>query len=211
MRGRAYDASKRAFDVVASSTALILLTPVTLTTGALVALRLGRPVFFKQSRPGLHGEPFELLKFRTMANLDESRGLVTNKQRLSRFGSKLRSWSLDELPSLVNVVRGDMSLVGPRPLLVTYLPLYTAEQRRRHDVRPGITGLAQVNGRNALDWDSRFRLDTYYVDHRSWMMDFGIILKSVLKVILRDGITTSGHAAGAPFNGSPMQSSDNDG
>lgn len=201
MRLRVYETTKRAFDVVAAGATLVLLSPLLIAIGILVAMRLGRPILFRQPRPGLNGEVFELVKFRTMLNVDESRGLVTNAERMTPLGARLRSWSLDELPSLINIIRGDMSFVGPRPLLVRYLPLYSEEQARRHEVRPGLTGLAQVNGRNALNWDRRFELDLYYVDNRSWSLDVQIMWKTVLKVLYREGISTDGHVVGAPFAG----------
>ncbi|AWH92927.1 sugar transferase [Dietzia lutea] len=196
-----FDRSKRAFDVLASSLALIVTAPVTIVLSVLIAVKLGRPVLFRQARPGQHGEVFELVKFRTMLNPDPSRGIETNEDRMTAFGSKLRNWSLDELPSLWNILTGDMSLVGPRPLLTTYLPLYTAEQARRHEVRPGLTGLAQVNGRNQLDWESRFEFDVEYVDNRSWRLDAKILALTFQKVLKREGIATTGHVVGAPFQG----------
>lgn len=198
---RPYDFFKRGIDLVGSLMLIVLTSPVQLIVAFLIALRLGRPVFFRQSRPGKDGKVFTLLKFRTMLNLDESRGITSNEQRMTPFGSRLRSTSLDELPSLWNVLRGDMSLVGPRPLLVKYLPLYSEEQARRHEVRPGLTGLAQVNGRNALDWNSRFKFDVYYVDNRSIRLDLQILMKTAFKVVKRDGIATDGHVVGAPFEG----------
>lgn len=210
MRLRVYETTKRAFDVVAAGATLVLLSPLLIAIGILVAMRLGRPILFRQPRPGLNGEVFELVKFRTMLNVDESRGLVTNAERMTPLGARLRSWSLDELPSLINIIRGDMSFVGPRPLLVRYLPLYSEEQARRHEVRPGLTGLAQVNGRNALNWDRRFELDLYYVDNRSWSLDVQIMWKTVLKVLHREGISTDGHVVGAPFAGSPRSESEPD-
>lgn len=185
----------------ASGLALIGLAPVLGITALCVAAKLGRPVLFRQQRPGRSGEIFELVKFRTMLNVDEAGGIITDEQRMTRTGSMLRALSVDELPSLVNIFRGDMSFVGPRPLLVQYLPLYSADQCRRHDVRPGLTGLAQVNGRNALDWERRFELDIEYVDNRSWMLDLHILFKTVDKVLRRDGISSTGHSAGAPFTG----------
>lgn len=201
LRLRAFDFSKRAFDFLAASAALLILWPVMLGTAFMVRLRLGKPVLFRQMRPGRNGVPFKLLKFRSMLDVDETHGITTNQQRLTPFGARLRSTSLDELPSLVNIVKGEMSVVGPRPLLMKYLPLYSAEQNRRHEVRPGLTGLAQINGRNALDWDSRFELDVFYVDHRSWSVDLKILVSTLGKVLHRDGIVSTGHAAGAPFLG----------
>lgn len=198
---RLYDAAKRGFDIVASGVALIVLSPVMLVTAFVVALRLGFPVIFTQERPGRNAEVFRLRKFRTMMNVDERRGIVTNEQRMTRFGNKLRATSLDELPSLWNVFRGDMSLIGPRPLLVKYLSLYNSEQARRHDVRPGITGLAQVNGRNSLGWDSRLALDVKYVENRSVALDVRIMFATFAKVLRRDGISSEGYVVGAPFTG----------
>ncbi len=201
---RVYDSLKRIFDIFASSVGMIVTLPLLLGVAALVQLVHGSPVLFRQARPGKDGKVFHLVKFRTMLDVDESLGLVTNEQRMTRAGAQLRALSLDELPSLWNVLKGDMSLVGPRPLLVSYLPLYSPEQARRHEVRPGLTGLAQVSGRNSLAWERRFELDVHYVDHRSWAMDLRILLATVRKVIQRDGIATDGHAAGAPFSGTVM-------
>lgn len=195
-----FDFTKRAFDIVSAGMALILLAPVMVIVGMLIAVRLGRPVLFRQPRPGIRGQIFELVKFRTMKNVNESNGIVTNEQRMTPLGTLLRAWSLDELPSLWNIFRGDMSLVGPRPLLVSYLPLYTLQQSKRHDVRPGLTGLAQVSGRNALNWERRFELDVFYVHHRSWKLDVTIMLRTVERVLSRDGISSEGHVVGAPFN-----------
>lgn len=196
-----FDTTKRAFDITASGLALVALAPVLAVTGAYVAVKLGRPVLFRQERPGRYCELFELLKFRTMLNVDETNDVVTDDQRMTRIGSKLRALSIDELPSLINIFRGDMSFVGPRPLLVQYLPLYSANQARRHDVRPGLTGLAQVNGRNALNWSRRFELDIEYVDRRSWWLDVKILIQTVDKVFRREGISSEGYAVGAPFTG----------
>lgn len=201
MKLRVFDATKRIFDAGASGVALLVLSPIIGATAIAVALRLGRPVLFRQERPGLHGEVFELVKFRTMLNEDVARGIVSNEDRMTTFGARLRATSLDELPSLWNIVRGDMSLVGPRPLLVKYLPLYTPSQARRHEVRPGLTGLAQVNGRNALDWNSRFKLDVQYVENRSWRLDIKILLQTVDRVFRRDGIVSDGSVVGEPFSG----------
>ncbi len=198
---RPYDAVKRTIDILGAGIGLAVLSPVVGVVAGLVRLKLGRPVLFKQGRPGLNGEVFELVKFRTMLEPDMACGLVTNEQRMTPFGSWLRSSSLDELPSLWNVLRGDMSLVGPRPLLVSYLPLYSNEQARRHDVRPGLTGLAQVSGRNELDWVIRFDLDVYYVDHRSLRLDLSILCRTVAKVLRREGVVSAGHVVGAPFSG----------
>lgn len=199
---RVYDAAKRAFDVISASAGLILLSPVVLVTATAVYRELGSPILFRQERPGLNGKPFELIKFRTMLPVDEDRGLVTNEQRMSPFGQRLRSWSLDELPTLWNVVKGDMSIIGPRPLLTKYLPLYTREQARRHEVRPGVTGLAQASGRNAISWEEKFDLDIYYVDHRSFGLDLKILGKTIVSVLRKDGISSKGYVVGSPFEGS---------
>lgn len=193
---------KRAFDLAVAVPALLLSAPLQAVIAALVARRLGRPVLFRQTRPGLHGEPFELVKFRTMLPVDEARGLVDDASRMTSFGSFLRSTSLDELPTLVNVVRGDMSLVGPRPLLMRYLPRYTLEQARRHEVRPGLTGLAQVSGRNALSWEDKFRLDIAYVDHHSVRGDLAILWRTLSSVLRRDGISAEGEVTMPEFMGS---------
>lgn len=193
---------KRAFDLVAASAALVVFSPVLVAVALLVAAKLGRPVLFRQTRPGLNGRPFAMLKFRTMLDaVDEQGNPLPDHLRLTAFGRLLRSTSLDELPGLVNVVRGDMSLVGPRPLLMQYLPLYSPEQARRHLVRPGLTGWAQVNGRNSLDWTSKFALDTWYVDNRSFALDLRILWMTVRKVVVRDGISAEGEATMRPFTG----------
>lgn len=184
---------------MAAAIALVVLSPVLLVVSVLVVTRLGRPVLFVQPRPGLHGRIFHLRKFRSMRDIDESKGLVDDADRLTPFGRKLRSTSLDELPSLWNVLRGDMSVVGPRPLLVEYLAKYTPQQARRHEVRPGITGLAQVNGRNALSWEDKLTLDVEYVDKRSLWLDFRIIAATVRSVIVREGISAEGHATMTKF------------
>jgi sugar transferase EpsL len=194
-------AIKRLVDVVGALAALILLAPVLLATAVLIQLALGSPVLFRQVRPGLHGELFELLKFRTMTDACDRHGrLLPDAARLTRLGRRLRSTSLDELPQLVNVLRGEMSLVGPRPLLPEYLPHYTAEQARRHLVRPGITGWAAVRGRNATSWDQRLRLDVWYVDHWSLGLDLKILLLTVVKVLRREGISAKGHATMPRFD-----------
>ncbi len=195
---------KRAFDLVAATAALVVFSPVLIAVALLVAVKLGRPVLFKQVRPGLNGRPFAMFKFRTMLNaVDEQGRPLPDHLRLTRFGRLLRSTSLDELPGLLSVVRGDMSLVGPRPLLMQYLPLYSAEQARRHLVRPGLTGWAQVNGRNSLEWNSKFALDTWYVDNRSFALDLRILWLTVRKVMVRDGISAEGEATMRPFTGNP--------
>lgn len=193
---------KRLIDITVAFFLLVLLIPVLAMLYLAVALALGRPVFFAQVRPGLHGLPFTMFKFRTMLDVRDAEGnMLEDVQRLTRFGRFLRSSSLDELPELWNVLIGDMSLVGPRPLLQEYLPLYSVEQRRRHEVRPGITGWAQVNGRNALDWETRFRLDVWYVDHHSIFLDLKILFLTVRKVIAREGISEVGQATMRKFTG----------
>lgn len=191
---------KRTLDLVVTVPAMVVSLPVQGVIAALVWRYMGRPVLFRQQRPGLDGEPFTLIKFRTMR--DSRPGLEDDADRLTRFGRLLRATSLDELPSLWNVVRGDMSLVGPRPLLMHYLPLYSAHQARRHEVRPGLTGLAQVSGRNALDWERRLDLDVEYVDHRTLRGDLRILVATVAKVARREGITGEGSATMTEFRGS---------
>ena len=193
---------KRLVDIVASTVALVLLSPILAATALCVRVKLGKPVLFRQVRPGLDGRPFELFKFRSMTEArDPHHVLLPDSQRLPPFGRWLRSTSLDELPELWNVLRGDMSLVGPRPLLMEYLPLYSAEQRRRHDVRPGLTGLAQVEGRNAQTWDEKFAADVRYVDERSLWLDLTIIARTAIMVFRRDGISAPGEATMPPFTG----------
>lgn len=194
---------KRAFDLVLTVPAFVLLLPVLLAVALLVRLRLGSPVLFRQQRPGLRGKPFELIKFRTMTDQRGSDGaLLPDAVRLTPFGQFLRASSLDELPELWNVIRGDMSLVGPRPLLMQYLPLYSAEQARRHDLRPGLTGWAQINGRNALSWDEKFSADVWYVDNHSLWLDIRILARTVIAVLDRRGISAAGEATMPPFTGS---------
>lgn len=194
---------KRLFDVLVSVSLLLLLAPVLLVTALLVRRWLGAPVLFAQIRPGLYGQPFKMVKFRTMTEARDATGnLLPDAERLTRFGRFLRSSSLDELPELFNVLKGEMSLVGPRPLLMEYLPLYSDTQRRRHEVRPGITGWAQVNGRNTVGWDERFRLDVWYVDHRSLWLDLRIMWMTVKKVLVREGISAQGEATMSKFTGS---------
>lgn len=192
---------KRAIDIGASAVLLLLTFPVQAVVAGLVAIRLGRPVLFRQPRPGRDERIFTLLKFRTMLPQDPERGLETDEQRLTSLGRVLRSASLDELPSLWNVLFGHMSLVGPRPLLVEYLPLYSAEQARRHEVRPGITGLAQVSGRNALSWPDKFSLDVHYVDNLSAGMDLRIVVDTIRAVLTREGISEEGKATMSRFEG----------
>ncbi len=193
---------KPIFDFAAAVILLVLLSPILLILAILVRLFLGRPVFFRQTRPGLNGKAFVLYKFRTMTNKKDAKGnLLPDEKRLTRFGQFLRATSLDELPELFNVLKGDMSLVGPRPLLMEYLPLYSREQARRHDVKPGITGWAQVNGRNALSWQEKFKLDVWYVDHVSFWLDLKILIITLLKVFKREGINQQGKATVEYFNG----------
>lgn len=184
-----YDRLKRTFDLLIAGLLGVLTAPFQLAIAALIRLRLGSPVLFRQQRPGQDERIFELVKFRTMLAPDERRGLVDDADRMTRLGAVLRSTSLDELPTLWNVVRGDMSLVGPRPLLVRYLDRYSPEQRRRHEVRPGVTGLAQVSGRNALSWQEKLALDVEYVESRSWRLDLKILIVTLGKVLRRDGIS----------------------
>jgi len=193
---------KRLLDFLAAALGLAILSPVIAATAAAVALRLGRPVLFRQVRPGLHGRPFTLVKFRTMTDARGPDGEpLSDEERMTPFGRWLRRTSLDELPQLWNVLRGDMSLVGPRPLLMQYLPLYDAQQARRHEVRPGITGWAQVNGRNAPSWDERFAMDVWYVDHRSLRLDARILLMTVFRVLRPQGVSRRGRATVEYFRG----------
>ena len=193
---------KRLLDLALTIPALILLSPVLGLLALLVRLKLGAPILFRQQRPGLLGQPFTILKFRTMSNARDAQGnLLHDKDRLTPFGQFLRSTSLDELPELCNVLKGEMSLVGPRPLLMRYLDRYSPEQTRRHKVKPGITGWAQVNGRNALTWERKFDLDVWYVDRQSLWLDLKIIALTGLKIIIREGITPEGYATGYEFMG----------
>ncbi|WP_347456068.1 sugar transferase [Acinetobacter thermotolerans] len=197
---------KRILDVVIASTTLVILSPVYALVAYKVKKNLGSPVLFRQVRPGLHGKPFEMIKFRTMKDAVDAQGNpLPDSERLTPFGQMLRSTSLDELPELWNVIKGDMSIVGPRPLLMEYLPLYNAEQAKRHNVRPGMTGHAQVNGRNAISWEEKFRLDTWYVEHQSLWLDFKIMLKTVKKVLAKDDINAEGEATMSKFTGTPEQ------
>ena len=194
---------KRSFDILLSLLVLIILSPIMLIVAILIRVNLGGPVLFSQNRPGLNGKVFKMTKFRTMSDKkDESGQLLPDDQRLTKFGLFLRSSSLDELPGIINVLKGDMSLVGPRPLLVQYLPLYTKEQSRRHNVRPGITGWAQVNGRNAISWDDKFKFDVWYVDNYSFWLDIKILFLTVKKVFVREGINAEGHVTIEAFKGS---------
>jgi len=201
-----YDPVKRLADVVVSAALLVLLSPILLAIGALVRLKLGSPVLFTQTRPGRDGRLFTIYKFRTMRTLpdsgDAAAATSTDAQRLTKFGGALRASSLDELPELMNIVRGDMSIVGPRPLLPEYLGRYNSTQARRHEVRPGITGWAQVNGRNAVSWEDRFRMDVWYVDNRSLLLDLKILWMTIAAVFGRAGISSETHATMEPFEGS---------
>jgi lipopolysaccharide/colanic/teichoic acid biosynthesis glycosyltransferase len=202
LRGAAYDPLKRVLDVLVATLGLLLTAPLQAVVAILVRRNLGSPVLFRQLRPGKDEEIFELVKFRTMKDIDLEAGLVTDEQRITRFGALLRSTSLDELPTLWAVLRGEMSLVGPRPLLVQYLDRYSSEQRRRHEIHPGVTGLAQVSGRNALSWDDKLALDVEYVDQRSLRLDVAVVLRTVTSVLRRDGISADGEATMPEFMGS---------
>ena len=194
---------KRLLDIIIASIALILLSPLYAFVAYKVKKNLGSPVLFRQVRPGLHGKPFEMIKFRTMKDaVDEQGNPLPDSERLTPFGKMLRSSSLDEMPELWNVIKGDMSIVGPRPLLMEYLPLYSPEQAKRHDVRPGMTGHAQVNGRNAISWEEKFKLDTWYVENQSVWLDFKIMLKTVKKVLAKDDINEAGEVTMSKFTGS---------
>jgi lipopolysaccharide/colanic/teichoic acid biosynthesis glycosyltransferase len=198
---RTTDLVQRAIDIVVAAAVLVVLSPVLLVTAVVVAAGIGRPVLFRQPRPGRHGRAFILVKFRTMLDPDERRGLLSDADRLTGLGHALRASSLDELPTMWNVLRGEMSLVGPRPLLMHYLDLYTPEQARRHLVRPGVTGLAQVSGRNALSWEDRLALDVWYVDHRSLALNAAICARTVLTLLRRDGIAAPGESTMLEFTG----------
>ncbi|KAB7707395.1 sugar transferase [Bacillus aerolatus] len=194
---------KRLFDFTFSFIGFVILSPIILITAFLIRIKLGSPIIFKQKRPGLYGKPFFVYKFRTMTDeKDENGELLPDYARLTPFGQLLRKLSLDELPQLFNVLKGDISLVGPRPLLMEYLELYTSEQARRHEVRPGITGWAQVNGRNAISWEDKFKLDVWYVDNRSFWLDIKILFMTVLKVFKSEGISQTGHVTMEKFKGS---------
>ena len=193
---------KRLLDIIIASTALILLAPLYAFVAYKVKKNLGSPVLFHQVRPGLHGKPFEMIKFRTMKDAVDANGQpLPDSERLTAYGKMLRSTSLDEMPELWNVIKGDMSIVGPRPLLTEYLPLYNEEQAKRHNVRPGMTGHAQVNGRNAIGWEEKFKLDTWYVEHQSTLLDFKIMFKTVHKVLAKDDISAEGEATMTRFTG----------
>ena len=191
---------KRLLDIIIASIALILLSPLYAFVAYKVKKNLGSPVLFRQVRPGLHGKPFEMIKFRTMRDAVDAQGnSLPDSERLTPFGKMLRSSSLDEMPELWNVIKGDMSIVGPRPLLTEYLPLYNTEQAKRHNVRPGMTGHAQVNGRNAIGWEEKFKLDTWYVENQSTLLDFKIMFKTVHKVLAKDDISAEGEATMTRF------------
>jgi sugar transferase EpsL len=193
---------KRALDVILAGAAMIVLSPIMILTAIVIRIGLGSPVLFKQQRPGLHGRPFHLYKFRTMTEKRDANGnLLDDAERLTALGRWVRRLSLDELPQCINVMKGDLSVVGPRPLLMEYLPLYSAEQARRHDVKPGITGWAQINGRNALSWQERLKLDVWYVDHHSLMLDLKILVVTVGKVFKGEGISQEGRATVERFKG----------
>ncbi|WP_243028301.1 sugar transferase [Thermus albus] len=194
---------KRLLDIVGASFALLVFGPLMLYIALRIWMQIGRPVLFRQVRPGLHGKPFVMYKFRTMTQERDAEGrLLPDEKRLTPLGRFLRQYSLDELPEFINVLKGDMSLVGPRPLLMEYLDRYTAEQARRHEVKPGITGWAQVNGRNALSWEEKFRLDVWYVDNWNLLLDLKILLLTLVKVLRREGINAPGHATMPEFRGS---------
>ncbi len=200
---------KRLLDIVIASIALILLSPVYFIVARKVKKNLGSPVLFRQVRPGLHGKPFEMIKFRTMKDaVDANSNPLPDSERLTPFGKMLRATSLDEMPELWNVIKGDMSIVGPRPLLVEYLPLYNEEQAKRHHVRAGIRGYAQVNGRNAISWEKKFELDTWYVENQSLWLDFKIMLKTVKKVLAKDDISAEGEVTMSKFTGTVEHKND---
>ncbi|MFW8629177.1 sugar transferase [Vibrio natriegens] len=202
---------KRLFDFCVSLCGLILLSPIIALVAWKIRKNLGSPVLFRQTRPGLNGKPFEMVKFRTMKDAIDAQGNpLPDSERMTPFGDKLRNSSLDELPELWNVLKGEMSLVGPRPLLMQYLPLYSKEQARRHDVRPGVTGWAQINGRNAISWEDKFKLDVWYVDNRSFWLDIKILFLTVKKVFVKEGISADGHVTIEPFTGQARQGGVND-
>lgn len=197
---------KRLFDIIASFSGLLILSPVILIVALQIKRKLGSPVLFRQERPGLNGKPFTMVKFRTMRDAFDADGNpLPNSERMTPFGNFLRSTSLDELPELWNVLKGDMSLVGPRPLLMEYLPLYNREQARRHEVRPGITGWAQINGRNAISWEEKFNLDVWYVDNQSIWLDIKVLFLTIKKVFIRDGINANSDTTMPKFTGSKKQ------
>ncbi|KAA0837052.1 MULTISPECIES: sugar transferase [Bacillus] len=194
--------AKRFFDLSLSVILLIALSPAMILTACLIRWKIGSPVLFRQTRPGLNGEPFTLYKFRTMTDeRDEAGNLLSDEKRLTKTGRLIRKTSLDELPQLINVIKGDLSLVGPRPLLMEYIPLYTKRQWRRHEVKPGITGWAQINGRNKVTWEEKFELDVWYVDHRSFLLDLKILLLTVVKVLKSEGVSQDRHVTAEKFTG----------
>ncbi|HAS3639987.1 TPA: sugar transferase [Vibrio cholerae] len=202
---------KRTFDFLLAAIFLLLFFPIILFIAWKIRKNLGSPVLFRQTRPGLNGQPFEMIKFRTMKDAVDANGNpLPDSERMTPFGDKLRNSSLDELPELWNVLKGEMSLVGPRPLLMQYLPLYSKEQARRHEVRPGVTGWAQINGRNAISWEEKFKLDVWYVDNRSFWLDLRILLLTVKKVFVKEGISADGHVTIAPFTGKAQQGTGNE-
>lgn len=202
---------KRFFDLIASFFALLLLSPIIILVAWKIRKDLGAPVIFRQVRPGLHGRPFQMIKFRTMKDAVDAQGnLLPDSERMTPFGNKLRNSSIDELPELWNVLKGEMSLVGPRPLLMQYLPLYSKEQARRHEMRPGITGWAQVNGRNTISWEEKFKLDIWYIENYSFILDIKIILLTLKKVFAKEGISAKGHVTIEPFTGSKQKGCDNE-
>src|SRR5699024_11674895 len=206
MRGGKLKVMKRIFDVFMSFFLIIIFSFPMLVVMCLIACEIGRPIIFKQTRPGLHGKPFEVYKFRSMNNKKDKNGeLLPDELRLTKTGQLIRKLSLDELPQLFNVLKGDISLVGPRPLLMEYLSLYTERQARRHDVKPGITGCAQVNGRNAISWEDKFKLDVWYADHQSFWLDIKILFLTVLKVFQSEGINQDGQATMEKFKGSSQK------
>lgn len=198
---------KTIFDFLIALIALILLSPILLLVATLIRIKLGENVIFSQDRPGLHSKTFKMYKFRSMLNSTDATGKpLPDKQRLTSFGAKLRATSLDELPALWNVLKGDISLVGPRPLLVEYLPLYNQEQARRHNVKPGITGWAQINGRNAISWEDKFKFDIWYIDNQTFMLDLKIIFLTIKKIFIKEGISHAGSATMSKFTGNDNQS-----
>ncbi|MDK9855714.1 sugar transferase [Staphylococcus equorum] len=193
---------KRLLDILVSAIGIILTLPFTIITALLISKKLGTPVLFKQTRPGKHAKPFEIYKFRTMTDdKDESGYLLPDENRMTKLGSSIRSASIDELPQLVNVLKGDLSLVGPRPLLMEYLPLYSEEQKKRHNVKPGITGWAQVNGRNAISWDQKFKLDVLYVENQSFKLDMYILYKTIKNVLRKKDVSAQSHVTTEKFKG----------
>ncbi|MBF0795713.1 MULTISPECIES: sugar transferase [Mammaliicoccus] len=196
---------KRTLDITVSFAALIVSSPVILGTAIVINKKIGKPIFFKQTRPGKDEKPFEILKFRTMTDERDLNGeLLPDKDRMTKTGDFIRKTSIDELPQLINVLKGDLSLVGPRPLLMDYLPLYTEEQRKRHLVKPGITGWAQVNGRNTISWEEKFKLDVWYVENQSFKLDMFILYKTIMNVIKRKDITATNHVTIEKFRGNPL-------